>query len=71
LQYAHAQQLVRRDVKPGNMLLGRDDEALLSDFGIASARYSSESAVKRGAGVWSVVIEDRSSASMLLTPYLE
>jgi serine/threonine protein kinase len=35
LQYAHDQHLVHRDVKPENMLLGRNDELLLSDFGTA------------------------------------
>ena len=35
LQYAHAQKLIHRDVKPANMLLGLDNEILLSDFGIA------------------------------------
>jgi serine/threonine protein kinase len=35
LQYAHDQRLVHRDVKPENMLLGRNDEILLSDFGTA------------------------------------
>ena len=35
LQYAHTENVVHRDVKPENMLLGRNDEVLLSDFGIA------------------------------------
>ena len=36
LQYAHDERLVHRDVKPGNMLVGRRHEVLLSDFGIAT-----------------------------------
>lgn len=45
LQYAHAQKLIHRDIKPENLLIGRQDEILLSDFGIAlvaeSSRYQS------------------------------
>src|SRR5438876_278783 len=35
LQYAHNQKIIHRDIKPENMLLGRNNEVLLSDFGIA------------------------------------
>jgi eukaryotic-like serine/threonine-protein kinase len=35
LQYAHDQRLIHRDVKPENLLLQRNDEIVLSDFGIA------------------------------------
>ena len=35
LQYAHDRKYIHRDVKPENMLLGSENEVLLSDFGIA------------------------------------
>ncbi len=35
LQYIHDMKLVHRDVKPENMLVGKQNEILLSDFGIA------------------------------------
>jgi hypothetical protein len=43
LQYAHEQKCIHRDVKPENMLLGRREEVLLSDFGIATVAHSSGS----------------------------
>ncbi|MBX5458536.1 MAG: serine/threonine protein kinase [Thermogemmatispora sp.] len=36
LDYAHHQQCIHCDIKPENMLIGRDGSLLLSDFGIAS-----------------------------------
>ncbi len=43
LQYAHERKLIHRDVKPENMLLGRQQEVLLSDFGLAALAHSSAS----------------------------
>jgi tRNA A-37 threonylcarbamoyl transferase component Bud32/tetratricopeptide (TPR) repeat protein len=36
LGYAHKQGVVHRDVKPGNVMLREDGEALLMDFGVAA-----------------------------------
>jgi serine/threonine protein kinase len=41
LQYAHEHKLIHRDIKPENLLVGRANEVLLSDFGIALVGQSS------------------------------
>ncbi|HEY4384174.1 MAG TPA: serine/threonine-protein kinase, partial [Ktedonobacteraceae bacterium] len=43
LQYAHDEKLIHRDIKPENMLLGRHNEILLGDFGIAVVAHNTYS----------------------------
>jgi serine/threonine protein kinase len=43
LKYIHDQKLIHRDIKPENMLVGRNNEILLTDFGIAAIAHSTHS----------------------------
>jgi serine/threonine protein kinase/N-acetylneuraminic acid mutarotase len=43
LHYAHNEKVIHRDIKPENMLLGRNNEVLLSDFGIATVTQTQSS----------------------------
>jgi eukaryotic-like serine/threonine-protein kinase len=42
LHYAHNEKIIHRDIKPENMLVERNNEILLSDFGIAQVTHSSD-----------------------------
>jgi serine/threonine protein kinase len=45
LDYAHAQQILHRDIKPGNIMISRKNEVKILDFGLAAQIHSSLSKV--------------------------
>ncbi len=55
LHYAHGQHLIHRDIKPENILVGSQDDLLLSDFGLAffaprTSTYSTQATTLQIAG---------------------
>jgi len=47
LVYAHAHKVIHRDIKPANILVSRDNQVKISDFGIAKI-FGSEGLTKTG-----------------------
>src|SRR5260221_3037170 len=56
LQYAHDHGLIHRDLKPENLLIGENDEILLSDFGIASVAQGTASTGSLETGTYAGTI---------------
>ncbi|MCI0638130.1 MAG: serine/threonine protein kinase [Gemmataceae bacterium] len=51
LQHVHGQGLLHRDMKPGNILLDRGDEPLISDFGLAKFFAEEQELTRSGDAV--------------------
>jgi len=58
LSFAHARGVIHRDIKPGNIMLGRDGVPKIADFGLAT---------QRGRRV-STAIEEQEQGSLLGSP---
>ncbi len=54
LYYAHQQRIIHRDVKPENMLVGRNSGILLSDFGLALLAAESSRSQRTGEAAGTV-----------------
>jgi TolB-like protein len=51
LQYSHEHDVLHRDIKPENLLLTRDGNTLVADFGVARALASEEALTQTGLTV--------------------
>ena len=65
IEYAHSRGVLHRDIKPGNVILGKHGETLVVDWGLAKAVGKVDPGVSSGEGTF---IPGSASSALKLCP---